>query len=185
MKMALTPSVRSLGLLSSAFLTLLFLVAMPGCKGDGLSEYQRQENRKEDVLNSLREQGATITTKTYPGFGNGYVIDLKGAQITDQTFQNLKELKRVTELDLSKSSLTDDQMDQLNDGVVFALTKLDLSNTAVTDAGLEKLTHLKMCMYLDLSGTKVTKAAAQRFEKENSKPRSFRNVKLPALKVKI
>jgi hypothetical protein len=162
----------------------LFLAALPGCKRYERTSYQQEQEKKEEAMNSLREQGATITTKTYPSIGNGYVIDLKGAQITDQTFQNMKELKRVTELDLSKSSLTDDQMDQLND-VAYACTSLDLSNTAVTDAGLEKLTNLKVCIYLNLSRTKVTRAAVQRFEKEHSTPRKFRNVKLPDMKIQL
>ncbi len=150
---------------SFVLLALLFLAVLSGCKGDGLTDYQREEIKKEECLNTLRAQGAKITQKNYPRYGNGYVVDLSGAQLTDSTFQNLKELKRVAELDLSKSSLTDDQMDQLN-GVAFFLAKLDLRNTAVTDAGLQKLTNLNFCFDLYLAGTKVTKAGVENFKKQ-------------------
>jgi hypothetical protein len=87
-------------------------------------------------------------------------------------------------LDLSKSSLTDDHMDQLNEIASF-IGRLNLSDTAVTDAGLEKLTNLEKCMFLNLTGTKVTPAAAKRFEQEHSKPRTFHKMTLPGLKVRI
>jgi hypothetical protein len=90
---------------------------------------------------------------------------LSGAQITDDTFQKLKELQQVTELDLSESSIADGQMDQLNE-VASTLIRLDLSKTAVTDVGLEKLTNLNGCLNLNLAGTKVTPARVEQFKKE-------------------
>lgn len=153
-------------------LILLLLVALPGCKGgNGLSDYQREENKREERESSLRDQGATITTKDYRPYGTGYVVNLSGAQITDATLQKLKGLNgqghqpRVAELDLSKSSITDGQMDQLNEVANF-LVKLDLSNTEVTDAGLVKLTNLNVCFDLYLAGTKVTSAGVERFKNE-------------------
>lgn len=185
MKITLTRSVCFPGLLSSAFLTLLFLVAMPGCRrGAPSNAYQQEEQNKDEAMNRLREQGATITPKNYPALGNGYAVELKGAQINDQTFQSLKALKRVTELDLSKSSLNDDLMDQLNEVASF-IGRLNLSDTAVTDAGLAKLTNLDICLFLNLTGTKVTPEAAKRFEQEHSKPRTFHKMKLQAMRVRI
>jgi hypothetical protein len=185
MKITLPPSVRFPGLLSCAFLTLLFVVAMPGCKrGAPSNAYQQEEENKDEAMNRLREQGATITPKTYPMIGNGYAVELKSAQIDDQTFQSLKTLKRVTELDLSKSSLADEQMEQLND-IAYLIGRLNLSDTAVTDAGLAKLTNLERCMFLNLTGTKVTPKAAKRFEQEHSKPQNLGRMKLPPLKVRI
>lgn len=164
----------------TVLLTLLLLATLPGCKRDALSDSEREQKKKEDALASLREQGGSVTQKNYPPHGNGYVVDLKGAQITDRTFENLKELQRVTDLDLSKSSITDEQMDQLNQAVVVLL-KLNLSNTKVTDAGLDKLTNLKMCFDLNLTGTQVTPAGVERFKQQHAR-RS--NTKLPPLRVR-
>lgn len=149
-----------------SLLTLLLLVALAGCGGTNRKvTYEQVEKEKEDRMSSLREQGATIARKNYPLFGMGYAVKLSGAQIADETVQKLKELQRVTELDLSKSSIADAQMDQLNE-LATSLVRLDLSDTAITDAGLEKLTNLNVCLDLNLAGTKVTPAAAERFKKE-------------------
>ena len=148
--------------------SLLLLAALPGCKRDGLSDYQRELNKKEDAANALRAQGAKVELKEHPKiprYGSAYAVSLSGAQITDDMFQKLKDLQRVSELDLSKSSITDDQMDKLNE-VVPMLLKLDLSNTAVTDAGLEKLTNLNFCYNLNLAGAKVTPAGVARFKQQ-------------------
>jgi hypothetical protein len=157
--------VRCRGPRSFVLLTLLLLAALSGCKGDGLSDYEREQKKKEASLNALRDGGAKITQKSYGSRGHGYVVDLSGAQLTENTFQKLKEMNRVTELDLSKSSLSDDQMDKLNE-VAYFLVKLDLSNTAVTDAGLEKLTNLILCFDLYLAGAKVTQAGVDNFTKQ-------------------
>lgn len=158
--------VHCLGSRPFVLLTLLLLAALSGCKGgDGLSDSEREQKKREESINALRDGGAKITQKSYGRRGNGYVVDLNGAQLTDNTFQRLKEMKRVTELDLSKSSLSDDQMDKLNE-VAYFLVKLDLRNTAVTDAGLEKLTNLILCFDLYLAGTKVTQAGADNFTKQ-------------------
>jgi hypothetical protein len=143
----------------------LLLAVLPGCQGDGLSEYQREQNKQEERVSALRAQGMEVTEKNYRPYGKGYVVNLSGAQLTDDTFQKLQGLKRITEMDLSKSSLADEQMDRLNE-VASLLVKLDLSNTAVTDAGLEKLTNLNLCFNLNLAQTKVTPAGVERFKKE-------------------
>jgi hypothetical protein len=126
----------------------LLLAVLPGCQGDGLSEYQREQNKQEERMSALRAQGVEVTEKNYRPHGKGYVVNLSGAQLTDDTFRKLKDLQRITELDLSKSSLADEQMDRLNE-VAYLLVKLDLSNTPVTDTGLEKLTNLNLCFNLN------------------------------------
>jgi hypothetical protein len=137
--------------------------AVPGCKGDGLSDLQRELNKEQDCADALRQQGATIEEKSFPPYGMGYVVNLSGAQITDRTFKHLGCLQRVAELDLSKSSITDAQMERLNEVHAY-LVKLDLSHTAVTDAGLDKMTHLYVLLNLNLAGTKVTQAAVNRLQ---------------------
>lgn len=180
MARVLISGARHPGRRPTVLLTLLLLAALLGCEKHGLSDYEREQKKKEEVLSSLREQGGTVTTKSYPRHGTGYVVDLKGAHLNDRTFQILKDLQRVTELDLSKSSITDEQMDQLNQ-VAFVLLKLNLSDTKVTDAGLDKLTNLKMCFDLDLAGTQVTPAGVERFKQQHARRP---NAKLTPLKVR-
>jgi hypothetical protein len=146
-------------------LAVAFLAALPGCKRETVSLAEREKMQETDVVSSLQQQGGTVKEKNYPPYGNGYVVNLSGARLTDDTFKNLKGLKRLADLDLSKSSITDDQMDQLND-VANLLVRLDLSHTAVTDAGIEKLTRTYVLFNLNLAGTKVTPAGVARFQKK-------------------
>jgi hypothetical protein len=138
---------------------------MPGCKKDTVSLAEREKMQQADFANSLQQQGGTVKEKSYPPYGNGYEVKLSGARITDDTFKDLKGLQRVAELDLSKSSITDDQMGRLNE-IATLLVKLDLSNTAVTDAGLVQLKHVPVLFNLNLAGTKVTPAGVARFQKQ-------------------
>jgi hypothetical protein len=171
---------RVLGL--SALLTLSLLATLPGC--GSAPDSKSEVKKRNEVLNSLQEQQAKITTKNYAPYGNGYVVDLSGARLTDETFAKLKELQRVTELDLSKSSITDAQMDKVNE-IALVLLRLDLSNTAVTDAGLAKLTKLNRCLNLKLAGTKVTKEAVERFKEQHAKRPNTRGVPLPPMEVEM
>src|SRR5205085_9812899 len=123
------------------FLALLLLAAS-GCKGDGLSDYEREQKKKEAAASAIESAGGKVTTKHYdfgPGrAGDGKVVDLHGANVSDDIFANMKLIGPVAELDLSGSTVTDGQLAKLNEkDVGTLLVRLDLSNTAVTDAGLE------------------------------------------------
>src|SRR5262245_19525306 len=156
---------RSGGSWFIVLLAVAFLAALPGCKRETISLAEREKMQETDFVNSLQKQGATVKEKDYPPHGTGYVVNLSGARLADDTFRDLKGLQRVAELDLSKSSLADDQMDQLNE-VSKDLVRLDLSNTAVTDAGLGKLKAVYVLFNLNLAGTKVTAAGVARFQKQ-------------------
>jgi hypothetical protein len=143
---------------------VLFLAALPGCGRPTVSLAEREKQQETDFVSALQQQGGTVTEKSYPPYGNGFVVKLSGAKVTDETFRDLKGLKRLAELDLSKSSITDSQMEQLNE-VAKYLVKLDLSHTAVTDAGLEKLANTYVLMNLNLAGTRATAAGVARFQK--------------------
>src|SRR5262245_1445429 len=156
-----------------AYLVILFTVT--GCgKGDGLSDYERAQKKKDDAAAAIRSLGGEVTTVRYPQ-EDGWAVKLRGAKITDDTFLQLKTLGRVAELDLSKSSITDDQLGQLNEQDVGTLiVKLDLSHTAVTDAGLEKLSNLYVLSLLKLVGTKVTAAGVERFKQQRlANPKTY------------
>jgi hypothetical protein len=60
--------------------------------------------------------------------------------------------------------------------------KLDLSHTAVTDAGLDKLVNVILLGDLNLTGTKVTPAGAERLKKRRQNdrriPQMFKTTKV-------
>lgn len=151
------------------FLALLLLTGGPGCKGDGLSELEKVQKKKDDAKSAIERAGGTVTVYHHR-LGDGWTVKLCGAQISDDIFDQLKTMERVAELDLSGSTVTDDQLARLSEpGVGNLITKLDLSNTAVTDAGLEKITGLGVLTQLNLVGAKVTAQGVQRFKEEHAR----------------
>jgi hypothetical protein len=164
---------------AAALLGLLLLAAWGCAKGDGLSDYEREQKKQENAAAAIQAAGGTVTTKHYdfgPGkSGDGKVVDLHGAQITDAVFDNFKLIRPVAELDLSGSTVTDDQLAKLNEpDAGTLLVRLDLSNTGISDAGLEKLTDLYVLLNLKLVGTKVTPAGVERFQqKRQENPKTF------------
>jgi hypothetical protein len=161
---------------------LLAALLVVGCVGGGVSLSEREKQGETNSSSTLQDQGGTVTEKTYPPYGSGYEVKLSGAQVNDATFTHLKKLQRVAELDLSRSSITDEQMGQLNE-VANLLVRLDLSSTAVTDEGLEKLTNTYVLFNLNLAGTKCTPAGVERFKaKRLASPHT--RVKNPNVKLK-
>jgi hypothetical protein len=146
---------------------LVVLAMILGCsKGDGLSDYERAHKTETDAATALREAGGELEQKQYTfqgRQGDAWVVALKGMQITDDTFGRLKALGRISELDLSKSTITDDQLEKVNEMGTF-IFRMDLSHTAVTDAGLDHLTSMRALTDLNLAGTKVTPAAIERLK---------------------
>jgi hypothetical protein len=153
----------------------LLLAIVLGCsKGDGLSDYERAQKKETDAVTALREAGGELTQKQYSfkgQEGDAWIVTLNGVQITDDTFQRLKTLGRLSELHLSKSTITDEQMEKVNELATFIL-KMDLSHTAVTDDGLDRLTNACALIELNLAGTRVTPAAIARLkERRQNDPR--------------
>jgi hypothetical protein len=147
----------------------LLVLAVLGCgPKDGLSDYERAQKKTDSAEETIRNIGGEVSRGRYYGY-EGIAVKLKGAQVTDSLFRSLKTLAHVAELDLSRSSITDDQLARLNEeGVGTLIVKLDLSHTAVTDAGLEKLTDLRVLQNLNVVGTKVTAAGAERFKQQRA-----------------
>lgn len=154
---------------SVTFLALLFCAIVPGCgPRGGPSDFEIAQKKKDDTASAIRELGGEVTAVQHPGLGDGWAVKLRGMQINDDVFAQLKGLKRVAELDLSKSTITDDQLARLNEHEVgVMIVKLDLSHTAVTDAGIDTL-KLGLLSYLKLTGTKVSDAAAHRLKKHRA-----------------
>jgi hypothetical protein len=91
------------------------LLLLPGCgPNDGLSDYDRKVQGEQKVSESLASQGAKVQQKHYPQ-GSAWAVNLSGLTITDDLLRQVKQLGNVTELDLSKSTITDDQLGLLSE----------------------------------------------------------------------
>lgn len=139
---------------------------LPGCGGrdeNAPSHYELEVKKQEDAALGLKDVGGEATRKHYPQ-GSAWAVDLHGARITDGVIADLKKLGHLTELNLSRSAVTDEQLATMSeDKLCNLLLKLDLSHTAITDAGFDKLDKLYIVMDLDLTGTKISAAAIERF----------------------
>jgi hypothetical protein len=89
-------------------------------------------------------------------------LDLSGTEITDRGLEQLIRLSQLKHLELSNTAITDQGLANL--AKLPNLSFLNLSNTAVTDHGLEPLINVRR---VDLTGTDVTKQAADRFMTAN------------------
>jgi hypothetical protein len=145
----------------------LAALALAGCgkSYDGVSDYDREQQAKQAAAEAARNSGLKMTEKNYP-LGKGWVVDMKGLTVTEDHFRQLKAVGNVAELDLSRSTITDDQLGRMRElGAAATLFKIDLSHTAVTDAGLEKLEGLPLLANVTVTGTKVTPAGAEKYKK--------------------
>jgi hypothetical protein len=161
------------------------LLVLAGCgPKDGLSDNERRMLAIQSGAEGLKSQGAKVEERHYPQ-GSGWSVSLSGMTISDDLLRQVKQLGNVTELDLSKSTITDDQMGLINElGLATLALKLDLSHAAVTDAGFEKLDNLKLLSQLNLTGTKVTPAAVERFKKKRKDdPRILPLFKNPTIRL--
>jgi hypothetical protein len=151
----------------TAVLALALLVTA-GCKRRDTTNYlELEKQRQEQAGASAEGLGIKVVRKSYPQ-GQAWAVDLSGKQVTDATFDMLKKFDHITELNLSKTNITDAQMARVN-AVGGVLLKLDLSNTAVSDSGLEQLKSLLLLTQLNLSGTKVTPAGVAAFKQNRAK----------------
>jgi hypothetical protein len=139
---------------------------LAGCgPKDGLSDNDRRMLAIQSGADALKSQGAKVEERNY-SLGNSWAVSLSGMTITDELLKQVKQLGNISELNLSKSTLTDAQLATIQElGLGTLLVKFDLSHTAVTDEGFEKLDNLRLLSQLNLTGTKVTPAAVERFKK--------------------
>jgi hypothetical protein len=143
------------------------LLALSGCgPKDGLSDNDRRMLAMQQGADGLRSLGAKVEERNY-SMGNAWSVSLHGMTISDDLLRQVRGLGNISELDLSKSTLTDDQMALFNElGLGTLALKLDFSHTALTDTGFEKLDNLRFLGQLNLTGTKITSAAVERFKKK-------------------
>jgi hypothetical protein len=170
----------------SLVLVVLSLAPLAGCRGEtGANSYQEQQKAQTSAADALREMGATLTEVSNPR-GKSWAINLSGKQIADETFDHLRKVGYITDLDLSKTNVGDAQMASLNERKIGGmLLKLNLSNTAVSDAGLAQLTDLMLLTNLNLSGTRMTAAGVEDFKaKRANDPRINPIFKSPTIRLK-
>lgn len=170
-------------LIGHAALTLL-VCSLAGCGGDdGIPLSEKIRKKQEESMGALAAAGGTATLKNYPGWGEAWVVDLHGASVNAAVFGALKELKRVSELNLAGSSVDDSYAARINE-IGNVTVNLNLSKTAITDAGLEQLDSLFFLRELNLTGTRVTKGAVNEFRKRRAENPKIQPIfKNPAIKL--
>ena len=153
---------------------IVVTVSLVGCGAcslgsGGLPERERIELDRLAAVEELKKNGATVEERKYPGFGDAWSVNLSGATITDETFDRLEESSPVSELILAGSTVNDAHAERISSlRVGSTLRKLDLSKTEFTDAGLAQLKNLTVLAELNVTGTKVTKAATDKFQKDRN-----------------
>lgn len=142
---------------------LILLLLLLGCSRSAEGDYDRKKKAEQKSVDTLEAQGAKARRVSFPQ-GEAWAVDLSGMTISDDQIRQMKQLGKICELNLSRSSVTDAQLGLINElGLGVLLLNLDLSNTSVTDAGFEKLSNLKLLSTMNLTGTKVTPEAVERF----------------------
>ena len=138
--------------------SLLLCIAMAGCGGYGPESpgsYQQVAKAREDAEAGLKGAGAKMELKNY-GIGKAWIIDLSGATITDETIDQIVKLPYLSELNVSGTQITDEQLQRVFTDKGFFILKLNVSKTPITDAGIEGVKNLRHLSELDVSGSQVT-----------------------------
>lgn len=174
-KIAGTPETSaSQGAFGSVVLTAVFAFGCGG--GYGPSHSDMVKATQQEGVAAIAAKGGSASEKHYPQ-GDAWVVNLAKVTVDDEIVESVKVLGRVSELDLSGSTITDEQFAALAEsealGVLF---KLDISNTGITDAGLRAAKGLAILYDLNVKGSKVTPEGLAEFGK-NRPPHPF-NAKL-------
>ena len=135
----------------------------------GTSDYEKFKQKQQGFSDLISAAGGTASKEGKSMYGfqmTGWLIDLSGAEITEELITAVTDVAKRTpifQLVLSKSTITDEQLAQLDAGKVLQkMVILDLSDTTITDAGLDKLSTFHCITELNLKGSQATKAAATR-----------------------
>lgn len=165
------------------------LLLLSGCSGvfSSPSEYEQAKQQEQSFADTIAAAGGTAKKegRAKKGFqAAGWLIDLNGAQVTDELVDDIIEARKkepIFQLDLSKSTITDDQLAKLDAGKVLQQCfVLDLSETAVTDSGLDQLKNVHCLEQLRLKGSQATAAGAKRLgQRKVSHPETPKPFKTP------
>jgi hypothetical protein len=149
----------------------IVLLSVAGCglfgpDPNGPGSFQAVSKAAKSAEETLTSAGAKLEQKQYP-LGTGWAVDLSGKEVTDNTFDALKSLGYISELNLSGTKITDSHAKHFSGtGVGSVLVDLNLSNTEISDAGLQQLKDSLYLTNLNLSGTKVTNGGVAQWEKD-------------------
>lgn len=147
-------------------------VALVGC-GPGVSDFEQRKQRLENAEADLKAKGGTIVKKSYPQ-GDAFAVDMSKITIDDDVLQRIRSLGRITELNLSGSTITDEQLTSLAVPETLGfLLKLDVSDTAITDTGLVATAPLPLLSDVNVKGSKVTDAGIAEFKKKHPAKNPF------------
>lgn len=154
--------------LPCAIMYSLLLIAT-GCSSySGPSEYEQKKRAKQSFTDEVAAQGGKAEQKQFSKYGKSgqaWSINLSGATISDDMIESMTTLGHIAELDLSKSSITDEQLIRFEElGLGRLVLKLDLSNTAISDAALAELDNFYVLEHLLLKGSQVTPQGVERFK---------------------
>jgi hypothetical protein len=141
-------------------------ISLAGC-GYEPSAYQEKQQRLENAATALTTKGGSLVEKKYPQ-GQAWVVDLSKVTIDDEVLNALKSLGRVSELNLSGSTITDDQFVSLAKPETMGFTfKLDISDTAISDRGFLAAAPLALLSNINVKGSKVTDAGVAEFKQKH------------------
>ncbi len=133
----------------------------------------------ENASAALISKGGSAIEKRYPQ-GDAWLLDLSKVKVDDEVIENIKLLGRITELNLSRSTITDEQLESMaTPDVLGFLIKLDVSDTAISDRGLIATAPLNLLSDVNVKGSKVTDAGIEQFKSKHPKQNQF------GLKLKI
>jgi hypothetical protein len=112
-----------------------------------------QTSAEIDATLAIEELSGEIVRNTTDD-GETILIRLNGKRFGDEHLRLLKPFRRLVELTLVDSRVTDAGMKEL--AQFPNLTRLELRGTAITDAGLKEISRLEKLQTLGLSGTPIT-----------------------------
>lgn len=136
----------------------------PSAPEDEYAQLQQLLKASEERLGAI---GKT-ERKSYP-IGSAWSLNLEGATVDQQVIQDIISLDRVSELSLSGSTITDEQLQVvLQASNTGYLNVLDVSNTAITDAGLAGLAGKRYLQKLNIQGAQVSDAFTSSLDSERS-----------------
>lgn len=147
---------------------LILIVFSAGCtQPEAVGALKRLEQSKSEAVAEIEAYGGTATKKDY-GPGSGYVLDLRTVPIDDDFLAELTPLRHITEIDLSDSDVTDEQLQKLAKvRGVGVIIKLDVSGTQIGDAGIMAFVKHNLLCQLDVQDSNVTPAAIKKFKKQH------------------
>ena len=146
------------------------LSPLTGCSSySAVSEYEQSQNQRKSFQETVTAAGGKIEMKSYQVAtvsGTAWNLNLANAKVPDELITLMVGTAYLAEADLSKSSITDEQLLKMDELKLLQFTmNLNLSDTAITDASFSKLKNMRAVKSIKLKGSKVTKAGVDQFKK--------------------